>query len=233
MYKKTYEAPAVPTANIKVKIYCIDFNNGEKYIGYTTTTLKKRLSNHKSIHNDILSITEIDEIIIPNDDQISKILIETYWIEQFKQWGFILRNKNKGGGGSIAGTISDETRKKQSEKKLNKPLSKEHINKISLSHLTRDKNSYISGMKNKKHSEVSKNKISQKLQKENHYNYGKIANNCIEIIQLDKNKIKIKEWSSITEASNNLKLCRTDIIKVLNYKRKTCGGFIWEYKNVC
>jgi hypothetical protein len=231
MKQLNYVAPKVPTANIKIKIYYLEFNNNEKYVGYTTTSLNKRLSNHKRIHNDISSINELEEFSISNNDHKTKLIVESYWIEQFRQWGFILRNKNKGGGGSLSGTIIDETRKKQSEKKLNIPLSEQHKNKISLSHKTRDKKTYVSWVKIKNHSPTSKKLISDKLKSENHYNYGKTANNCVSIIQLTKNNIKIKEWSSITIAANSLNICRTDIIKVLKNKRKTCGGFIWKYKN--
>ena len=49
-----------------------------------------------------------------------------------------------------------------------------------------------------------------------------------EIIQYDLNMNKIKEWGSITDASETLGI--TTIDKCLNFKRKTAGGFIWRYK---
>jgi hypothetical protein len=231
MKQLNYLAPKVPTANIKLKIYYLEFSNNEKYVGYTTTSLNKRLSNHKRVHNDVISINELEEFELSNQNQKDKIILESYWIEQFRQWGFLLRNKNKGGGGSLSGTITEDTRKKQSEKKLNIPLTEQHKEKISLSHITRDKKTYVSGMKNKNHSILSKKLISDKLKDEKHYNYGNSANNCVQVIQFSKNNQKLKEWSSITKASISLNLCRTDIIKVLKGKRKTCGGYIWKYKN--
>lgn len=60
----------------------------------------------------------------------------------------------------------------------------------------------------------------------------KYATNTIhskEIIQYDLNMQKIKEWGSITDASETLGI--TTIGKCLSFKRKTAGGFIWRYKN--
>ena len=60
----------------------------------------------------------------------------------------------------------------------------------------------------------------------------KYATNTIhskEIIQYDLNMQKIKEWGSITDASETLGI--TTIDKCLSFKRKTAGGFIWRYKN--
>ena len=60
----------------------------------------------------------------------------------------------------------------------------------------------------------------------------KYATNTIhskETIQYDLNMQKIKEWGSITDASETLGI--TTIDKCLSFKRKTAGGFIWRYKN--
>ena len=51
------------------------------------------------------------------------------------------------------------------------------------------------------------------------------------VICYDKNKNFIKEYCSISEASSFLGITHGNIWKVLNGYRKTCGGFIWEYKS--
>lgn len=53
------------------------------------------------------------------------------------------------------------------------------------------------------------------------------------ILQYDLNRTFIKEFISISEASRILKLQTTNISKVCNerYGYKTCGGYIWKYKN--
>jgi hypothetical protein len=51
------------------------------------------------------------------------------------------------------------------------------------------------------------------------------------IIQFDINKNILAEFDSIKEASEKTGIIKQNISAVLNNKRKTSGGFIWEYKN--
>lgn len=50
------------------------------------------------------------------------------------------------------------------------------------------------------------------------------------IIQYDKKMKKIKDWNSIREASNYLKINEVGISYCCNNKRKTAGGYIWKFK---
>ena len=52
------------------------------------------------------------------------------------------------------------------------------------------------------------------------------------VIQYDKEMNMVKEYSSITEASNAVGCSNTGIGYVVNGKRATAGGFIWKYKEV-
>ena len=78
-----------------------------------------------------------------------------------------------------------------------------------------------------KHTDKTKQKIGEK----NKYN------NCKPIIQLDKENNIIKEWKSISEASNyyshisNSKSIRSAISDCLRGKTKTSLKFKWKYKN--
>jgi predicted GIY-YIG superfamily endonuclease len=96
-----------------IKIYYLEDNNGVFYIGKTKNTLPYRLSAHKfqfknkGISN--IKIYLLEEVKINEWKQW-----ECYWIEQFKQWGFNLINKNNGGGGPL--THSSETIKKITSK---------------------------------------------------------------------------------------------------------------------
>lgn len=45
-----------------------------------------------------------------------------------------------------------------------------------------------------------------------------------EVLQYDLNGNFIKEWPSISDAEQTLGLC--DIGKCINFRRKSCGGFI-------
>lgn len=52
-----------------------------------------------------------------------------------------------------------------------------------------------------------------------------------EIEQYSEQGELIKEWTSIKEASNSLKIERTQLSKALHGHRKTAGGYIWKMKN--
>lgn len=49
------------------------------------------------------------------------------------------------------------------------------------------------------------------------------------IIQYDKNGKFIKEWDSLIEASKYLSICASCITNCAKGRRKTAGGYIWEY----
>jgi hypothetical protein len=51
------------------------------------------------------------------------------------------------------------------------------------------------------------------------------------IIQFDINKNILAEFDSIKEASEKTGIIKQNISAVLSNRRKTSGGFIWEYKN--
>lgn len=50
------------------------------------------------------------------------------------------------------------------------------------------------------------------------------------VLQFDKNGNFIKEWISTQEVGRILKLHQSNIWKCCHGERKTCGGFIWRYK---
>jgi len=54
------------------------------YIG-CTFNLKNRARNHKC------ELDVIEEVVVLNKPELIKI--ENYWIEQFRQWGFVLENR--------------------------------------------------------------------------------------------------------------------------------------------
>ena len=49
------------------------------------------------------------------------------------------------------------------------------------------------------------------------------------VVQYDKDMNKIKEFKSIMDASNELKLCNTSIGRCCNGKQKLCGDFIFKF----
>lgn len=116
-----------------IKIYTLSDCGGVKYVGKaksinhrynrhmfdakTKKQLNKRDAWIKSLLNKnqkpILEI--IDEVSI--DDWV---FWEMYWIEQFKTWGFNLKNMTKGGEGTYGRIVSEETKIKMSEAKKGK-----------------------------------------------------------------------------------------------------------------
>jgi len=110
------------------KIYLVTNCYGDPnkiYIGKTTGSRK---SKHTQTYGKHITYTYIDEI-----DSLSRKdwePLETYWIEQFKQWGFDVVNK-RGKGGSGPEFHKEETKAnmrkpKSTTEKMRKPKSEEH-----------------------------------------------------------------------------------------------------------
>lgn len=100
--------------NINTKIYLVTncYNDPNKvYIGKTKNNRKK---DHKITYGDQIEYTCIDKINSLNRKDWEPL--ETYWIEQFKAWGFELMNKRKKGGGGPE--FRDENIKSQISKAL-------------------------------------------------------------------------------------------------------------------
>jgi len=109
---------------MKTLIYEISKNNKPVYIGKSKEDcIISRKSKHKKRWGDNITLIIIDEIE-GVDKQIWKPL-ESYWINQYKNWGFNIENKNEGGNGKHA-TKTVEWKKEYNKKyneiyNLNKP----------------------------------------------------------------------------------------------------------------
>ena len=124
----------------------IDKNLNKIYIGKTKTPNNRKSHHHQKYGHDI-KFTIIDEVnSLKREDQEP---LESYWIEQFRQQGFNIQNKNKGGGGPEFKT--KESRQKQSISSLGKP--KPYNHGINVSNANKGK---------PKHSEESRRSISIK-----------------------------------------------------------------------
>lgn len=53
----------------------------------------------------------------------------------------------------------------------------------------------------------------------------------LEILQYDINNNFIKEWKGMKEAARTLNIKPPNLTACLKGRQKTCGGFIWKYKN--
>jgi hypothetical protein len=108
---------------MKTTIYCIFDESGTPiYIGKTIQKMDVRKNYHKHRFGHDVSVMELDVV---EDWKFW----EKYWIEQFKVWGYDLRNRNNGGGGPTK--HSEETKKLMSEQRKGKVFSDEYRKKLS------------------------------------------------------------------------------------------------------
>lgn len=132
-------------------------------------------------------------------------------------------------------SIYNDAHIKRGEKRRGIKFSEEHKKKISDS-----KKGENHPMYGKQFTEERKENISKALKGkyvgENHWCYGKKRDNEFiskiskPILQLDLQGNFIKEFDSAKSASLELGIDSSCIGKCCKGKRKTCGGFIWKYK---
>jgi len=217
------------------------------YVGKTNLSLNKRLNTHKRKFNNTF-IELIEEVNI----QEWKTW-ECFWIEQFRQWGFKLKNKNRGGGGSTKWTLEQKENKTRREK-LSKSLKGKNLGKKSR---LGKKQSLISKTKmSMAHkgvplSQNHKQAISKAMEghsKNNEWrkNLSKSSSKSFgrPVLQKDLNGNIIKEWETGKLASQVLNLsytainncCRNNNKNIIRQRDKnklgkyTSFNYIWEYK---
>jgi len=128
------------------KIYLVENCYGDPNKVYIGKTKNNRKYNHSKTYGSQITYTYIDKVNSINHNDWEPL--ETYWIEQFRQWGFQVMNKNKGGSGPDFQT--EETKQK-------------------ISNSTKGKNTWSKG---RIVSEEIKQNISN-INKNNKYNVGK------------------------------------------------------------
>jgi hypothetical protein len=232
------------------KIYLVTNCYGDPNKVYIGKTKNSRKNNHKKTYGEYIEYSYIDQVDSLNRKDWG--LLETYWIEQFRQWGFKVVNHNKKGG-SGPEFQKEESKvkisqniirgKKISEKNKGKKQSKEHIEKRRL--IVTGRKDSDEGRKNKSLAALGKTKfkpegfgekISQKLK--GHIRYQNPTRNKLisiknkkRVEQFDRQGNFIKEWESQYQASFSLNNKYTSMIsECCKGKRKTAYGFIWKYK---
>ena len=173
-----------------------------------------------------IEYTYIDEINSLNKTDWKPL--ETYWIEQFKVWGFEVMNKNKGGGGPIY--CSSQTKEKISTSKKNHKHSYETIQKMK-----QPKPEGFGEKISKIHKGLPKPKSEetiQKLKKPRIKGTGEkisLSKNK-SILQYDLKGNLIKEWPSVKTAAESLSKKPSGISFCLTKKQKTAFGYVWVLK---
>jgi hypothetical protein len=192
------------------RIYILERNNIPFYVGKTLQEVKDRHYTHGDKKVD----SEIVEIDCVEDDEWR--FWESWYIGLFKSWGFVLENKNEGGGGRGPGWISsDERNEKIKQNRKGKGLGPNP--KISEGNKGKSK---PFTEEHRKNMETAKRKQAKTL------------------LQLDKEDTLIREWDSKGEAADWIK--EQNLSQAKNIKgqikdaclgrQKTAFGYKWKYK---
>jgi hypothetical protein len=175
--------------------------------------------------------TYIDEI--DSLDKKDWIPLESYWIEQFRQWGFNVQNKNKGGGGASYHSVKTRYSmlKKSNMKRLQIFKLYENKSILEISNiLDLDYGTIKSLLVREGKYEKNKNHKPSSSQKEK---MRQIMINKLgtSVVQQDKNGNIIREYPSQAEAYRQTKIRQSDISACCIGRQKTAGGYIWKFKN--
>lgn len=207
------------------KIYLVSNCYGDPNKVYIGKTKNSRIISHKQKFGKQIKYVYIDEINSLNKKDWKPL--ECYWIEQFRQWGFELMNKNKGGGGPEF--VLDEIKNKISKANKGKPKSQEHKENISKG--MKGCKIWSKGKKfTKEHcNKISKNSRGKPKPSESYLCKRKYVKS---ILQYNLDGILIKKWNCIEDASKFLNILGESIINCCKYRCKTSGGFIWRYYTI-
>lgn len=92
-------------------IYELSKNGIPFYIGKTISPVVRK-HYHKLTYGNDINFVIIDQI---DGDKTKWKPLEMYWINQYQQWGFILENKNEGGGGRKIIYTREEIKQRRNE----------------------------------------------------------------------------------------------------------------------
>lgn len=209
-------------------IYILERKGIPFYVGKTKNPTRRKHTHYKKYNTDI-NLVIIDEC---SDDREDWKFWESYWIEQFKSWNFILDNKNNGGGGPSL--YSEE-----SKLKMRKPRREGTGKKISETLLANNHSKYYTD-------EIrDKMKISLKGSHGGPFTQSHIKNltesfrkhKGKKLYQFDLQGNFIKEWRSKGEAVEELGLknkykgnLTSQIKDCCLKKQKSAFNYIWSYE---
>jgi group I intron endonuclease len=165
----------------------INIINNKIYIGYTKNSLKKRFRGHikKSKTNSNRKLSNAIIKYGPENFKITKISessskqealeLEIKYIKNFNSFekGYNMTEGGEGGSTTLNRTLSEEHKLKISKALKGLPKTEEHKKQLSINHA--DVNRELNPFYGKKHSVISKLKISSREYKKGkvHPNYGK------------------------------------------------------------
>jgi hypothetical protein len=210
------------------KIYLVENCFGDPNKVYIGKTKNCRELPHKITYGEKIIYNYIDEV--NSLDYKDWEPLESYWIEQFRQWGFEVMNYNKKGGNGVE-FHTQETKDKMSKLKKGKKHNKIHCNKgISNPKLRKPKPEGFGEMMRQVRQGVPKPEgFGEKISKNR--DHKKAAEKKQKpILQFDLNNKLIKEWPSIKHAAGGTNSNASTISKVCRGIFKKTNGFIWKFK---
>lgn len=216
------------------KIYLVENCYGEPnkvYIGKTKNSRKKAHENKFGVNIKYTIIDEIDSLYV-NDWKP----LESYWIEQFINWGFDVLNKNDGGGGPAFQTQEAKMKYKQwwidnnHDPRTGTKMSSLSKKRISEALKGKPKPEGFGEMMSK----VRKGKpkpegMGDKVSKNRNHKAAALKQQK-KVIQLDLDDNIIREWDSINIAAEGTNSNPSTISKVCRGIFNQTNGFKWKFK---
>jgi hypothetical protein len=212
---------------IKYYIYYLEKNNIPFYIGYTKN-ITNRINAHRQTHGLNTEIIVLDTCLKDN-----KKFWETFYINLFKSWGFILENKNNGGGGPLQQSESAKNKYKEWRKGKKPTLGK----KQSEITIQRKREALTGKPKPEGFGEMMRKvrigkpkpkgfgeKISLKVK-------GQKRPTSKPVTQFDINGNFIKDFRNAVEAGKETNSNPSSVSKVCRGLYFQTNGFCWKFKN--
>jgi hypothetical protein len=203
-------------------IYYLERNSTPFYIGKAKNVVRRKHAHHSKFGSNI-------ELIVIDEVEDWKYW-ETFYIWLFRSWGFVLLNKNNGGGGPS--TYSEEQKNK-----MRKPRPGSGA-KISKTLKENNHSKYYTKEIRDKISKGSKG-ISRPFTNSHTTNMGlaKLKQAKI-VLQFNLDGSFVREWKSkglaakyLKEITGKTSNITSQIKDCILGKQKTAYGFKWKYKN--
>jgi hypothetical protein len=172
-------------------IYELSKNGIPFYIGKTISPVVRK-HYHKLTYGKDIVFTIIDEI---QGDKNQWKPLEMYWINQYQQWGFVLKNKNEGGGGRKIIYTREEIKQRRNEQ--TRQWNKIHP-EVSKKYSEENKEKF------KEYRETNKEKMLQQT-KEWRKNNPELAKQMVKDYQ-EKHKEQIKSYMQEWQSANKEKI---------------------------
>jgi group I intron endonuclease len=237
-----------------IGIYKITNPKGRVYVGQSIN-IKERWKNYSKLrdcknqiklYRSLVKYSFSEHIFeIVQECSVEELnIIERHWQDFYNVIGPNGLNCKLTGTEDKSGFLSQETRQKQSKSHMlrnrteeGKLIIQKRIDNTDYNKRT-DNTDYKKKVLNtdfeKRTANTDYNKRTLNFdykKKVNNTNYSEIGKKHMKVVlQFAKDGIFIREWPSIKEAGETLKIQRADISGCCRGINKTSGGFIWKYK---